>query len=84
MSLTLSQNIISNNILSHEKKLVLGNLTGLPGLSGYGLYADNVFLKGSLTTSTNYQGESKYAGINTSSTITATIFNDKKIGEKYL
>jgi hypothetical protein len=54
MSLTLSQNIVTEEGLTHEKKLVLGNLEGIDKLSGYGLYADNVYLKGSLTTSTNY------------------------------
>jgi hypothetical protein len=32
------------------KHLVLGQLDGLEDMSGFGLYADNVFLKGSLTT----------------------------------
>jgi len=58
--------------LDYHVRLFLGDLTNAPkerGIegSGYGLYADNVFLKGSLTTSgNNVAGAHNYAGINTS------------------
>ena len=39
-----------------------------------GLYADNVFLNGSLTTKVD---EDSYAGINTIGEATATVFDDK-------
>ena len=44
--------------------LFLGNLSslGIQNVSGFGLYSDNVFLKGTLTTKT---GADTYAGINT-------------------
>ena len=53
--------------LTYTKHLILGKLsnsgvTELEGVNGYGLYADNVFLKGSLTTQISEGG---YAGINT-------------------
>ena len=56
--------------LSYKKRLVLGKLDEIEGLSGYGLYADNVYLKGSLTTATMDDGNgATYAGINTLSGI---------------
>jgi hypothetical protein len=52
-SLTLTK-LISDTAkenLNYDKILVLGNLDGLgSNISGYGLYAENVFLTGSLTT----------------------------------
>ena len=61
---------------SQAPNLFLGNLERLSikdlKLSGYGLYSDNVYLKGSLTTTIPSEGEdgsikSTYAGINTNS-----------------
>lgn len=49
----------------------LGKL-GIDGLSGYGLYGDNVYLKGSVTT---VSSDGKYSGINTLDGIPATIDN---------
>lgn len=53
--------------------LFLGNLDGLSnvvhGISGYGLYGENVFLNGSLTTKMTYEEEDVAAGINGLSTI---------------
>lgn len=65
-----------------------GNTTGLPNLflgdltqlnsgnvndyTGYGLYSDNVYLNGSLTTQVE---ESSYAGVNTLSGVKAVVFN---------
>ena len=88
-SLTMSTIIAENgdSIPSYDKQLVLGDLTTLTdkmeGIAGTGLYAENVFLNGSLVTrtsnNTNVDGEAKYAGINTTTGATATVFeeNDK-------
>ena len=61
-----------------EKTLVLGKLEGLNlqytdfNVSGIGLYADNVYLKGALTTQVS---DNSYAGVNTKSGVTANIFD---------
>lgn len=52
----------STDIPGYEKKLVLGDLTSLNPSYGTGLYAENVFLNGTLTTKVN---SGKYAGVNT-------------------
>lgn len=54
--------------LAYTKHLILGKLSNsgiddLEGIKGYGLYADNVYLNGSLTTKS--LESMKYAGINT-------------------
>lgn len=53
--------------------LFLGNLESLSnvvnGLSGYGLYGENVFLNGSLTTKLGYNDKDIAAGINGNSTV---------------
>ena len=61
-------------------KMIIGDLSEAVevqadhyNLSGFGLYGDNVYLNGSLTTKIN---GNCYAGINTTSTIPATIFAD--------
>lgn len=57
-------------------KLFLGDLSKLDigTYKGYGLYADNVYLNGSLTTNTGGTAPT-YAGINTNTDVTATIFS---------
>lgn len=58
-------------------KLFLGDLSSLgSGYDGYGLYSDNVYLKGSLTTEL---ANGSYAGINTLSNKTATKFGTDDI-----
>lgn len=61
--------------------LFLGNLNSLnrtsEGIIGYGLYASQVYLNGSLTT--KIVDEENYAGVNTLSSVDATIFKDKDI-----
>lgn len=61
------------------KHLVLGQLDGLEDMSGFGLYADNVFLKGSLTTKVPVGETSQptFAGINTISATKDTKFEDE-------
>lgn len=56
--------------------LFLGNLDGLndENISGYGLYGENVFLTGSLTTRYASTENFKYAGVNTLTGAIATIF----------
>lgn len=69
--------------LKYTKHLVLGQLDELSGsdeilyggdINGLGLYADNVFLNGSLTTQI---GSGSYAGINTLSGSRTNKFDDK-------
>lgn len=69
-SFTNSFNEEESGIINYNTKLLLGDLSSLVNqdssykyLSGYGLYADNVFLHGSLMTR---NGEGSFAGINTS------------------
>lgn len=59
-----------------EPKLLLGDLSSLGkvGVSGYGLYGENVYLTGSLTTQA---GVESFAGINTLSNANATIFGNR-------
>ena len=68
---TLAETSSGFGDINYTPKLLLGNLVplrqynipGLENITGYGLYADNVFLRGSLTTS---GGNSyNYAGVNT-------------------
>ena len=75
-SLTMSSIAINENstLPSYNKKLVLGDLSSVEGASGTGLYAENVFLNGTLTTKVNNES---YAGINTLSGAAATKFNEE-------
>lgn len=61
-----------DNDYSKTPQLFLGDLSSLSdtNYSGYGLYSDNVYLKGSLTT---LSSSGKSAGINTKSGITGSI-----------
>ena len=56
-------------------KLLLGNLSPLKdrGINGFGLYGENVYLTGSLTTQVN---NNSYAGINTLTGVNAIKFNN--------
>lgn len=68
----------SNNIPIYAEKptLVLGNLNNIissnSNIKGYGLYGENVYLTGSLTTETS---TTSYAGVNTLNGVTANIFD---------
>lgn len=81
-SLTLSQFICNETSTNFEKVLVLGDLTGINKKYGTGLFAQNVFLKGSLITEVGKVGESSYAGINTLNGATATVFKTKGKGSQ--
>ena len=75
-ALTISDFIEENGTLTYTKRLVLGQLDGAvdKNITGLGLYADNVFLNGSLTTKVD---NDSYAGINTIGEATATVFGNK-------
>lgn len=51
-------------------KLFLGNLSAI-GKTGFGLYGENVYLKGTLTTQV---GENSYAGVNTIDGVISSLF----------
>lgn len=75
-ALTISDFVEENGALTYTKRLVLGQLDGAvdKNITGLGLYADNVFLNGSLTTKVD---DDSYAGINTIGEATATVFGSK-------
>lgn len=75
-ALTISDFVEENGTLTYTKRLVLGQLDGAvdKNITGLGLYADNVFLNGSLTTKVD---NDSYAGINTIGEATATVFGNK-------
>ena len=68
-AIALSEFTEKDGAFSYEKRLVLGNLNNLKienqEISGYGLYADNVYLNGALTTKAGSGDLATYAGINT-------------------
>ena len=63
-------NLVSgtSGIINYNTRLLLGDLSSIQNIvgsnPGYGLFADNVFLRGSLTTA-NVQDVAVYAGVNT-------------------
>ncbi len=61
----------SNLIMPDLPNLLIGDLSSINNNYGYGLYADNVYLKGSLTTELS---DGMFAGINTQGLINATKF----------
>lgn len=60
----------------YNLRTFFGNLEklGIPGVTGYGLYGDNVYLNGSLTTYDSLN--EKYSGINTLSSVSSDKFPD--------
>lgn len=76
-SFSISQMDIINDAEVFSPKVVLGDLSDYNlGLEGYGLYSDNAYLRGSLTTQVLSGQEIKYAGISTNNEITATFEED--------
>lgn len=69
---------MNDNIGTFSARLVLGNLDSMKkeGVSGIGLYADNVFLEGSLTTQVKSDSGNSFAGINTLSQANALVFDE--------
>ena len=68
----LTINEYGNDGLPH---LFLGDLTRV-GKIGYGLYSDNVYLRGSLTTQVGEGEKATYAGLNTNAGSKANIFSN--------
>lgn len=72
---------------TRTNRIVLGKMAGQSeygGLTGYGLYADNVYLKGSLISSSDADSKNPfYSGINTSSGVDMpdVYFPEKQIGK---
>ena len=71
----------NNNNSFQNPKVFLGDLDksgiifkGSQGSKGFGLYSENVYLTGSLTTQKNEGSQSIYAGINTLNSLNATKF----------
>ena len=72
----------TNSTLSSTIKLLLGKLSSAKDasgneLSGYGLYADNVYLHGSLVTETASTDSTTYAGVNTIPEVIDNIFSER-------
>lgn len=77
--LTLSELTGTSTNPKFTKHVVLGKLDNIaPQVGGYGLYADNVFLKGSLTSETHNKNNDTitYAGINTTHGATSKIHGE--------
>lgn len=72
--LTMSELVEKNGKLTFKTKSYLGDLEQL-GYSGYGLYSDNVVLRGSLIT---FDENGNSAGISTSHEVNANIFTSGK------
>lgn len=70
--------LTSLNEVPNNPNLYLGDLKEI-GYTGYGLYADNVFLNGSLTTKV---GENSYAGVNTLNGTKAIAFGENYEGKE--
>lgn len=83
-SISFTEMILDNNGNPKFKELpslVLGDLSSFNDTSlnidGYGLYGENVFLNGTLTTKIGEEGASiSYAGVNTLNGVTATKFGE--------
>nr|DAF00311.1 MAG TPA: minor structural protein [Herelleviridae sp.] len=79
--LTVTAPIISSEGKASYPKipnLFLGDLTAI-GKSGYGLYGDNVYLNGTLTTQVPSEGLPTYAGVNTLSGVQKSDNDTQKI-----
>lgn len=66
--ITITAPLIEGSEIIYPKvpNLFIGDLSSIkPGYSGYGLYGDNVFLNGTLTTKVPSDNNPTYAGINT-------------------
>ena len=87
-SITLADFSEEDGSLSFNKRLVLGKLDGVvkdSNVKGIGLYADNVYLKGSLISEGPIHKEvvdKFYSGINTQTGVPMPIYLDGKINEE--
>ena len=82
-SISFTEMILNENkkpIFKDTPSLILGDLSSLSELKigGYGLYGENVFLNGTLTTKVDGGDSNKtsYAGVNTLSGVEATKFEE--------
>lgn len=73
--------------MTQNPKVFFGDLdksgitfTGSQGLKGFGLYSENVYLTGSLTTKVSTESESTFAGVNTLNGASATKFTTEETG----
>lgn len=82
-ALSLAEILEEEGQVSYQKKLVLGNLSGIQyaetSLSGYGLYCENVYLNGQLVGRAGQPGNYYYAGISTINNIKSSYFNNEDI-----
>lgn len=82
-ALSLAEILEEEGQVSYQKKLVLGNLSGIQyaetSLSGYGLYCENVYLNGQLVGRAGQTGNYYYAGISTINNIKSSYFNNEDI-----
>lgn len=80
--ITITAPIIENSeiIYPDVPNLFIGDLSSIkPGYSGYGLYGDNVFLNGTLTTKVPSDNNPTYAGINTITGVSSKQDSSEKI-----
>lgn len=82
-ALSLTEITDDGNQIRYDKKLVLGNLSGIQyaesPLTGYGLYCENVYLNGQIVGRAGQEGNYYYAGISTINDIKSTYFNNEDI-----
>lgn len=77
--LTITKIIEGNNIVPNSPQVFIGDLNSV-GYTGYGLYSENVYLTGSLTTKVSTESGSTYAGVNTLNGASATKFTAEEAG----
>ena len=77
--LTIAEIIEGNNIVSNSPQVFIGDLNSV-GYSGYGLYSENVYLTGSLTTKVSTGSGTTFAGVNTLNGANATKFTIEETG----
>lgn len=77
--LTITKIIGGNNIVPNSPQVFIGDLNSI-GYTGYGLYSENVYLTGSLTTKVSTESGSTYAGVNTLNGASATKFTAEEAG----
>lgn len=68
----------------NKPNLFIGDLYPITGKSGYGLYGDNVYLNGTLTTKVKSDKSPTYAGVNTIDgyNVNENLFKDKDASQK--
>lgn len=80
--ITITAPLIEGSEIIYPKvpNLFIGDLSSIkPGYSGYGLYGDNVFLNGTLTTKVPSDNNPTYAGINTITGVSSKQDSSEKI-----